>query len=116
MMAQYAESLSTILNSVGLCNRPAVLRSLGPDFFARALKIVTGIDYTAEELIGIARNIWNLQHRFNVREGETIEEYDFPPRFYEEDLSAGSTTKRRLDKERVQKTVKRYFSLQGWDS
>ena len=101
---------------MGLCNRPPVLRSLGPDFYARALSVVTGIDYTAEELLRIGENIWNLQHQFNLREGETREEYTFPSRFYEEDLPAGSTTKRRLDKDQVDQAVKRYFSLRGWDS
>ncbi|MFC1896790.1 aldehyde ferredoxin oxidoreductase family protein, partial [Thermodesulfobacteriota bacterium] len=88
MMAKYSETLSTILNSVGLCNRPTVLRSLGPDFIARALSLVTGINYTAEELIRIAEDIWDLQHQFNLREGETREEYALPSRFYEEDLPA----------------------------
>jgi aldehyde:ferredoxin oxidoreductase len=115
IMAQYAESLSTIFNSVGLCNRPTVLRSLGPDFCARALSLVTGIDYTAEKLLRIAEDIWDLQHQFNVREGEAMDEYMLPYRFYEEDLPAGTTTKRRLDKGRVDKIVKRYFSLRGWD-
>jgi len=115
MMAKYSESLSTIFNSVGLCNRPTVLRSLGPDFCARALSLVTGIDYTAEELLRIAENIWNLQHQFNLREGETREEYILPSRFHEEDLPVGKTTKKRLDKDQVDQIVKRYFSLRGWD-
>jgi len=115
MMAKYSESLSTIFNSVGLCNRPTVLRSLGPDFCARALSLVTGIDYAAEELLRIAENIWNLQHQFNVREGETMEDYMLPSRFHEEDLPVGTTTKRRLDKGQVDQIVKRYFSLRGWD-
>ena len=71
--------------------------------------------YTAEELVRIGNNIWNLQHQFNLREGETREEYTFPSRFYEEDLPAGSTTKKRLDKDQVDQAVKRYFSLKGWD-
>ena len=115
MMAQYAESLSTILNSVGLCNRPPVLRSLGPDFCARALSLVTGIDYTAEQLLRSAENIWDLQHRFNVSEGETMEDYRLPSRFHEEELPIGSTTKRRLDKDKIDQIVRRYFSLRGWD-
>ena len=62
-----------------------------------------------------SENIWNLQHQFNVREGETWEEYTFPPRFYEEVLPAGSSTKSRLDKDQVEQSVKRYFSLREWD-
>jgi len=116
LLAKYSEDLSSIINSVGLCNRPPVLRSLGPDFYARALKVVTGIDYTAEELLRIGENIWNLQHQFNLREGETGDEYVFPHRFYEEDLPAGPITKKRLDKKQVDQAVQRYFSLRGWYS
>ena len=115
LLTKYGEDLTTIFNSVGLCIRRPLLRSLGPDIIARALSVVTGIDYTAEGLLQIGENIWNLQHQFNLREGETKAEYVFPQRFYEEDLPAGSMTKSRLDRDQVEQAVKRYFSLRGWD-
>ncbi|HAA34029.1 MAG TPA: hypothetical protein DCD97_01820 [Firmicutes bacterium] len=89
LMIKYAEDLITIINSVGFCIRPPVLRSLGPDFYARALNCVTGSNFSADSLLDAAARIWALQHRFNQEEGESLEEYSFPERFYREPLPRG---------------------------
>src|SRR5690606_13706539 len=71
LMIKYAEDLITIINSVGFCIRPPVLRSLGPDFYARALTCVTGSNFSADSLLDAAARIWTLQHRFTRDEGES---------------------------------------------
>ena len=64
--------------------RPPVLRSLGPTLRPR-LKRCNGSN-TADSVLSAAGKIWELQHHFNQREGETISEYKFPERFYREPL------------------------------
>lgn len=114
-MACYAENLITIINSVGFCIRPPVLRSLGPDFYARALQAVTGRDYTEESVYQAAEAIWELQHQFNLREGETAADYCYPDRFYEESLpGADGTVVPPLSREEVEKNVQKYFMARGW--
>ncbi|MHB1125420.1 MAG: aldehyde ferredoxin oxidoreductase family protein [Bacillota bacterium] len=113
-MAKYAEDLITVINSTGLCIRPPVLRSLGPDFFARALTAVTGVPFTAEEVIAAGERVWNLQHEFNLREGELREEYVFPERFYREELPGIKGVKPPLDRSNVEETLSEYFRARGW--
>jgi aldehyde:ferredoxin oxidoreductase len=114
-MIKYAEDLITIINSVGFCIRPPVLRSLGPDFYARALNAVTGSDFTADSLLAGAEKIWELQHRFNRREGESREEYRFPERFYREPLPGDEGTLHPpLSEENVQKVLDAYFKIRNW--
>lgn len=114
-MLKYAEELITIINSTGFCIRNPVLRSLGPDFFARALNTVTGSNFTAESLLDSAAQIWDLQHQFNRQEGETREEYKFPERFYREPLlRPGDTPHPPLSPEKVDKVLRAYFKLRGW--
>lgn len=108
-MAVYAEDLITIINSTGLCIRPPVHRGLGPGFYARALAAVTGCPYTEQEVMKAASDIWHLQHQFNVREGETIEEYAFPDRFYEEALPFKSGSKPPLPREIITAVLQSYF-------
>ncbi len=108
-MAKYAEDLITIINSTGLCIRPPVHRALGADFYARALTAVTGHPYTEQEVMKVAENIWDLQHRFNVREGEKMEECAFPDRFYEEPLPVQSGTNSPLPRDITKKILKSYF-------
>jgi len=114
-MLKYAEDLITIINSAGFCIRPPVLRTLGPDFFARALNCVTGSNYSEESLLASAQKIWELQHSFNRREGETLEEYRFPERFYREPLprGEGQSPHPPLNRENVQKIVESYFKKRG---
>lgn len=108
-MAVYSEDLITLINSAGLCIRPPVLRSLGPNFYAQAFKAVTGFPYTAEEMLAIAGKIWSLQHDFNVQAGEDPGEYCFPDRFYEEALVIPGDNKPPLSQEQVAEAVAKYM-------
>ncbi len=113
-MAAYAEDLITIINSVGMCIRPPVLRSLGPDWYTRALAAVTGQQWTETALLAFARQTWDSQHAFNVREGETAAEYIFPARIYQRPLPGFHGEKSPLDAVAVDKVVKEYFLVRGW--
>lgn len=114
LMIRYAEDLITIINSTGLCIRPPVLRTLGPDFFARALNAAAGSAHTAGSVLEAAGKIWHLQHQFNRSEGESYEEYVFPPRFYLEPLPGGKNNQYPpLSRENVQQLVEEYLKCRG---
>jgi aldehyde:ferredoxin oxidoreductase len=116
-MACYAENLITIVNSVGLCIRPPVLRSLGPDFYARALSAVTGHNYDAGTVLTAAAATWDLQYQFNLREGENVSDYKYPDRFYDESLPGiGGSTVQPLDRAQVAENIDEYFKARGWKS
>lgn len=114
-MAKYAEDLITIINSTGLCIRPPSHRSLGPDFYARTLSAILGYPFTAEEVLEAAVKIWNLQHQFNVREGENLDEYVFPQRFYKEPLPFQGGIRPPLSYQNIKETVQQYFMARGWE-
>lgn len=114
-MIKYAEELITIINSTGLCIRPPVLRTLGPDFFARALNAALDTNFTAESLLRTASQVWDLQHNFNLREGEKEEEYCFPSRFYQDYLKREEGGFHPpLSEKRVSEVVKKYFNIRNW--
>jgi aldehyde:ferredoxin oxidoreductase len=113
-MISYAEDLITIINSTGLCIRPPVLRTLGPDFYARALNAATGSTHTANSVMEAAGKIWHLQHGFNRREGETYDEYIFPERFYTEPLPRGKNSPHPpLSRENVRHIIEKYLHFRG---
>lgn len=114
-MTVYAENLITIINCVGFCLRPPVLRSLGPDYYARALAAVTGRDYDENSVYAAAAAVWDLQHAFNVREGETVADYRYPHRFYEANLAGrGGKLTQPLNRNEVEENVQAYFAARGW--
>ncbi len=113
-MTRYAEDLITIINCVGLCIRPPVLRSLGPDFYARVLRAVTGRQYDEESVLAAAAAVWEMQREFNRREGETAADYRYPERFYREGLPGkGGSTVPALDSGQVEANVLAYLRLRG---
>ncbi|OPX96733.1 MAG: putative oxidoreductase YdhV [Syntrophorhabdus sp. PtaB.Bin006] len=114
-MAKYSEELVVLLNSFGLCIRPPVLRTIGPSLMAKAFNALYGYDVDEDELLSTAERIVNLQHLFNVEQGLTLGEYSFPERFYTESVEFRGGRREPLDKKEVQKTLKEYFTLRGWD-
>ncbi|EEG76987.1 aldehyde ferredoxin oxidoreductase family protein [Dethiobacter alkaliphilus] len=115
-MLVYAENLIALINCVGFCIRPPVLRSLGPDFYARALTAVTGRKYDEDMVYAAAQRVWDLQHSFNVREGETSQDYCYPKRFYTESLPGpkGRITP-PLSREQIEENLREYFQVRGWE-
>jgi aldehyde:ferredoxin oxidoreductase len=110
MMAKYAEELITLINATGVCIRPPVLRTFGPGLFSRGLHATVGLELSPEEVVRAGERIWNVQHLFNLREGVTIEQWNFPDRFYQHDAGKGV-----LNQEKVQETLKQYLIARGWD-
>jgi aldehyde:ferredoxin oxidoreductase len=109
-MAKYAEELITLINATGVCIREPVLRTFGPELCSRGLHATVGLRLSPEEVLRAGERIWNLQHLFNLREGVTIEKWNFPDRFYRDDAGRGT-----LNQEKVQDTMRKYFIAREWD-
>ncbi|GAB6180886.1 aldehyde ferredoxin oxidoreductase family protein [Desulfotomaculum defluvii] len=109
-MSKWAEDLVNLFNAIGICIRPPVLEKVGPTILAQAYTIYTGIAITPEELMIGSERIWNLIKLFNIREGEQIQDFKFPRRFYDEELY-GKT----LDEEKTHRVLEQYFIARGWD-
>ncbi len=110
-MTVYAENLITIINSVGFCIRPPILRSLGPGFYARAMNALYGDSFTENSIYDVANNIYNLQHSFNSREGSPLSPSDlsFPSCFYNKNLPAKDGFHPPLNAKEVQEMVREYL-------
>ncbi|HSW36007.1 MAG TPA: aldehyde ferredoxin oxidoreductase family protein [Candidatus Limnocylindrales bacterium] len=113
-MTVYAENLISIINSVGFCIRPPVLRSLGPDFYARALNAVYGDDFDEDGVYAAGQRIWDLQHNFNQREGESLSDYEFPSRFYKEPLPGKNLNHPPLERQEVLRNIREYMKIRGY--
>ena len=53
---------------------------------------------------------------FNLEQGLTFREYRFPERFYTEAVDYAGGTRLPLDRGKVERMVRDYFSLRGWDN
>jgi aldehyde:ferredoxin oxidoreductase len=82
--------------------------------FANLLNPITGWNYTAESLDAIGGKIWDLEKKFNLREGFTKKDDTLPTRILEEPIpagpAAGHTAKEGMD------LLDQYYKTRGWDS
>jgi aldehyde:ferredoxin oxidoreductase len=114
-MAKYSEELMVLLNSMGLCIRPPVLRTIGPSLMAEAFNALYDCDVDENSLLTTAEQVITLQHLFNLEQGQTMNEYCFPERFYTEKVDYVGGTREPLDRQRVDGMIREYFRLRGWD-
>ncbi len=114
-MTKYSEELVVLLNSMGLCIRPPVLRTIGPALMAEAFDAL--YDCTADEdsLLTAAERIITLQHLFNQEQGQSLQDYCFPERFYTEKVDYVGGTREPLDRQKVEGMIREYFQLRGWN-
>ncbi len=113
-MAKYSEEYMTLLNSMGLCIRPPVLRTIGPSIMAEAFNVVYGHEMDENGLLTAAERIVNMAHLFNCERGLTVNEYRYPARFYKEPIAYAKGEHPPLDDGEIQEALKKYFVLRGW--
>ncbi|MHB8156842.1 MAG: aldehyde ferredoxin oxidoreductase family protein [Desulfocucumaceae bacterium] len=113
-MSRWAEDLISIYNALGMCIRPPILHTVGPDLFSRLMSALTGLDITPEQIAQAGERIWNTIKLFNLKHGETPEQSDYPPRFYM-DRTGSSPDKKGLSPELVKAALHEYYIARGWD-
>jgi len=57
---------------------------IGADDYAKVLSAVTGIEYTADDILKVGERVWNLERLFNLREGFMKDDDRLPPRLEDE--------------------------------
>jgi aldehyde:ferredoxin oxidoreductase len=114
-MAKYSEELMVLLNSMGLCIRPPVLRTIGPSLMAEVFNALYDCDLDENDLLSIAERVINLQHLFNLEQGMTFNDYCFPERFYKEQVDFVGGKREPLDRGKVENMIREYFHLRGWN-
>ncbi len=82
------------------------------DELALVIKGTTGMELDKEHLRGIAANIINKTHEFNLREGMSKADDTLPKRFFKEKLKDSGKVLLKSDFDRM---VSDYYKLRGWD-
>ncbi|KXB05632.1 hypothetical protein AKJ49_00365 [candidate division MSBL1 archaeon SCGC-AAA382A03] len=76
------------------------------------LTVVTGENYTGKRLKEIGERIYNLEHKFNEREGG--KDSNLPEKFFKPQ-ETGPSEGYKVDKEDFLEALKEYYQLRGWD-
>lgn len=82
---------------------------------AEAFNALYDCNIDEDSLLTIAERVINLQHLFNIEQGQTFHEYCFPERFYTEQVDYTGGKRDRLNKEQVARMIREYCLVRGWD-
>ncbi len=104
------QDISAMVDSIILCR--FLQFAMSPSTFAEMLNIVTGLDFTDDELLKIGKRIYTLERKFNIEAGFTRKDDTLPPRFLNEFLPEGASRNRIV---KLDEMLDRYYKIRGWD-
>ena len=99
------------------CRLPWIELGYPLEYYPKFLKVVTGLEFTLDQIYTIADKIYTLIRVFFVREyGHWKREYDYPPaKWFETAPSKGPAAGMRLNKEVYDNLLDMYYDARGWD-
>jgi aldehyde:ferredoxin oxidoreductase len=104
------QDISALVDSTVLCR--FLQFAMGLSTFTEMLRVVTGLDFSDEELLKIGRRIYTLERTFNNRAGFSRRDDALPPRFSNEEFQTGSSRHRVV---RLEEMLDGYYAVRGWD-
>lgn len=104
------QDISAVVDSTVLCRFLQFALSIST--FTEMVNVVTGWNYTDDELLEVGKRIYTLEREFNSKAGFTRKDDMLPSRFLEEELEEGSSRNRIVQ---LDKMLDEYYAVRGWD-
>lgn len=111
-IAMLMQNLMEVLNDLGLCK--FLIRgkdSTSPEVFARWVALVTGWEFTCEDLMKAGERNFNLKRLFSGKIGITRKDDVLPPRLGVHDKESGAANGSVPN---LGKMLVEYYGLRGW--
>lgn len=111
------QHIRPLMDCLGTCRLQWVELGMPLDYYAPAMKAITGVDRSWEDLLHVAERVWNLTRSFWAREIDGFgREWDYPPpRWYKDPVPTGPTKGKLVTREDVEKLLDMYYEQRGWD-
>lgn len=112
------QHLRPLFDTLGICRFPWVEIDFDVEHYEAMFRLVTGMDYSWEDMLRVSERIWNLNRAFNMKHvpGFDRECDSVPDRFFEEEVPTGPARGHRLPRERFEELLDRYYELRGWNA
>jgi len=114
------ETYNPITDSVGICRIATItfsLNRLNFKEYSELIRVMTGMEFTPEELQQIGERIYTTERLFNIREGATRKD-DYPSeRYFKEPTPAGLPKNRgkTIDRKKYDMMLDENYAMHGWD-
>ena len=79
------------------------------------LTLITGKEWTEEDMSTVGRRVLNIGRAFNQREGFTRADDVVPQRLFKDKLKGGPADGQVMTEEGFQDILDQYFEIMGWD-
>ncbi|MBI2305658.1 MAG: aldehyde ferredoxin oxidoreductase family protein [Chloroflexi bacterium] len=119
VMVAYHEDIYAVVDSLGICkfvchgfNSPHLLKH---SHFRDIIRLVTGLDFSPQELDSIGKRIVDLERYVNHRQGLGHREDTLPRRYFEDEMPLGFAQGHLIHRAQFQALLSRYYALRGWD-
>lgn len=113
----WMQHVRPMFDTFTVCRFPWIELGFSIEDYPNILNIITGQNYTWEDLIRMSERVWNITRAFWVRENKDFgRKYDIPPaRFYEEPTLGGVVEGMHVSRQDLDKLLDQYYKLRGWD-
>jgi len=103
-LVKHFQDLIAVMDSFVLC--PFAAFALGEVELASILNAITGMDYSAEEILRCGERIYDIERSFNIKAGFSKSDDMLPERFFAQD---------GIDKDEFMRSLKDYYRFREWD-
>jgi aldehyde:ferredoxin oxidoreductase len=104
------QNTAAVIDSLVLCKFTDLAVSV--EFFARSLSAVSGLEFTADDLMKVGERTWNMERLYNLREGFTRADDTLPKRMLAEPVPEGPSQGHIV---RLDGMLTEYYQFRGWD-
>ncbi len=111
-MVAYFEDVRALADSLPLCKFPARGHFGFPENLTGLFRVVTGLDWSADDLRRAGERIVQMERLFNLREGLTPADDTLPERYLSEPVHDGPAKGRVVN---LAPMLEEYYQVRGWD-
>lgn len=104
------QNSAALVDSLVICKFTNL--AVAEEFFARTLSAVTGLSFTADDLMRVGERVWNMERLYNLREGFSRADDTLPPRLLNEPVSEGPSAGFVV---KLEPMLQEYYEFRGWD-
>ncbi len=115
----WQERYKAVIDSMGICSLMSMWQDINLyrlEDISEAYFALTGVKLTPEELMDFGESIQTLERKFNHLHARFGREDDYPPsKLVELPVSGGIYKGEKLDLDKWNEMLNRYYELHGWD-
>ncbi|HHY96342.1 MAG TPA: aldehyde ferredoxin oxidoreductase, partial [Firmicutes bacterium] len=112
------QHIRPLFDALGLCRLQWVEIGFDLQNYAEVFPLVTGWEYSWDDLMRISERIWNQNRCFDVREIPGFgRQWDYPhARIYEEPIPTGPAKGHFIPRQTLEALLDDYYRIRGWSS